>query len=56
MDGDSIIMILIMIALTACSAFFSATETAYLSFNQAKMKTLAASGDKRAQMVFIALR
>ena len=51
MDGDSIIMILIMIALTACSAFFSATETAYLSFNQAKMKTLAASGDKRAQMV-----
>ena len=51
MDGDSIIMILIMITLTACSAFFSATETAYLSFNQAKMKTLAASGDKRAQMV-----
>jgi len=51
MDGDSIIMIIIMVALTACSAFFSATETAYLSFNQTKMKNLAQNGNKRAQLV-----
>ena len=51
MDTDSTVMIIIMIILTACSAFFSATETAYLSFNQPKMKTLAASGDRRAKAV-----
>ena len=51
MDSDSIIMIIVMIALTACSAFFSATETAYLSFNQLRMKNLASSGNKRAKLV-----
>ena len=51
MDTDSTVMILVMILLTACSAFFSATETAYLSLNQAKIKTLAQSGDKRAKLV-----
>ena len=51
MDSDSIIMIIVMIALTACSAFFSATETAYLSFNQLRMKNLASSGHKRAKRV-----
>lgn len=51
MDTDSTVMIVIMILLTACSAFFSATETAYLSLNQPKMKTLAASGDRRARLV-----
>lgn len=51
MDSDSIIMIIVMIALTACSAYFSATETAYLSFNQTRMKSLASSGNKRAELV-----
>ena len=51
MDTDSTIMILIMIILTACSAFFSATETAYLSLNQPKIKTLAANGDRKARLV-----
>lgn len=51
MDSDSIIMIIVMIALTACSAFFSATETAYLSFNQLRMKNLSSSGNKRAKLV-----
>lgn len=51
MDTDSTIMIVIMILLTACSAFFSATETAYLSLNQPKMKTLASSGNRRARLV-----
>lgn len=51
MDTDSTIMIVIMIILTACSAFFSATETAYLSLNQPKVKTLASSGNRRARLV-----
>lgn len=51
MDTDSTVMIVIMILLTACSAFFSATETAYLSLSQPKIKTLASSGERRAQLV-----
>ena len=51
MDSDSTILILFMILLTACSAFFSATETAHLSLNQPKIKTLAANGNRRAQIV-----
>ena len=51
MDTDSTIMIVCMIILTACSAFFSATETAYLSLNQTKIKTLSANGDRRAKQV-----
>lgn len=33
------------------SAFFSASETAYTSFNKAKMKTLASDGNKKAARV-----
>ncbi len=51
MDSDSIIMIMCMIILTACSAFFSATETAYLSLNHTKIKTLSANGNIRAKKV-----
>lgn len=51
MDSDSIIMLLAMMILLALSAFFSATETAFSSFNRIKLKTLATSGDKRAQKV-----
>ncbi|MBQ4067048.1 MAG: HlyC/CorC family transporter [Clostridia bacterium] len=48
MDGDSIVMLLVMILLTAMSGFFSATETAFTSFNKIKMKSLASAGNKRA--------
>lgn len=44
-------MLLTMFLLTAMSGFFSATETAYTSFNRIKMKSLASSGDKRAVKV-----
>lgn len=49
--GDSIWLLVAIIILIAFSAFFSATETAFLSFNKAKMKTAAADGNKRAQNV-----
>ena len=39
----------IMIVLVALSAFFSASETAYTSFNRTKMKNLATEGNRRAK-------
>ena len=46
--GGSIIVLIILVAL---SAFFSATETAFLSFNKARMKSMAKQGVRRAQRV-----
>ena len=48
MPDGSPLTIAIMIILVALSAFFSASETAYTSFNRAKMKSLASEGNKRA--------
>ena len=46
-DGSSLTFVLMFI-LVLFSAFFSATETAYTSFNRTKMKNLASEGNKRA--------
>ena len=51
MDGDSILSIVTLVILILFSAFFSATETAFLSFNKIKMKTAAQDGDKKAQKI-----
>ena len=52
MDGDSIsIYIIILVVLVALSAYFSATETAFLSFNRIRVKNLAEDGNKRAKLV-----
>lgn len=51
MDSDSIIMLFVMILLTALSGYFSATETAFSSFNRIRLKSMAASGNKRAAAV-----
>ena len=43
-----------IIAMVACiigSAYFSATETAFSSFNKTRLKTLAEKGSKRASLV-----
>ena len=50
-DGNSIFMLFIMILLTAMSAFFSATETAFSSFNRIRKKSLASAGNKHAEKV-----
>ena len=39
--------LLLMLVLVTLSAFFSATETAYSSFNRARLKSLADRGQKR---------
>lgn len=47
-SGGSIIVLVILVAM---SAFFSATETAFLSFNKARMKSMAKQGSRKAQLV-----
>ncbi len=49
--GENIWSLVAIIILIAFSAFFSATETAFLSFNKIKMKTAAQDGNKRAQSI-----
>lgn len=44
-------IIIILILLICCSAFFSATETAYSSLNKIRLKNLANTGNKKAQLV-----
>lgn len=41
--------IVIIAILIVCSAYFSATETAFSSLNKTKLKTLAEKGDKKAK-------
>ena len=40
-----------MLVCVIFSAFFSATETAFSSFNRTRLKTLAEDGNKRAKLV-----
>ena len=48
MDPDSIRSILFMLILVSLSAYFSATETAFSSFNRIRLKGMAENGDKKA--------
>ena len=50
-DSQSLPMIIAMVGLIAGSALFSATETAFSTFNRVRMKNLASDGDKRAALV-----
>lgn len=51
MDPDSIRTLLFMLILLALSGYFSATETAFSTYNRLKMKGLAEDGNKRAKLV-----
>lgn len=51
MDTGDLTTIIVLICLVACSAFFSASETAYTSLNMVRMKRMASDGDKRAEKV-----
>lgn len=50
-SSDSIGIILFMVALIVMSAYFSATETAFSSFNRIRLKNMAENGNKRAALV-----
>ena len=51
MDPQLVTYLVIIIACVIMSAYFSATETAFTSFNRIRMKTNAEKGDKKAQRV-----
>ncbi len=51
MPDGSVPLLIALIVLIALSAFFSSTETAYSCANRLKLRTLASSGNKRAQKV-----
>lgn len=51
MDPHLSTMLVIIIACIIMSAYFSATETAFTTFNRIRMKTLADKGNKRAEKV-----
>ena len=48
MDSASITMIVVLVLLVICSAFFSATETAFTSLNHLRLRAKADAGDGRA--------
>ena len=50
MGSDSLFFIIIAVCLIM-SAYFSATETAFLSLNRIRMKNMADKGNKRAALV-----
>ena len=43
--------VIIILAMALCSAYFSATETAFLSLNRTRINTMAEKGDRRAKLV-----
>ncbi len=51
MDSDSLASLLGIALLVLCSAFFSATETAFSSINRVRLKNMADNGSKRAALV-----
>ena len=51
MDTHSIIQIICIIILLALSAFFSSAETAYMTVNRMRLRTLIDEGNKRAVTV-----
>lgn len=51
MPDGSIPLLVSIFVLIAFSAFFSATETAYTSISRIRLKSLASSGDRRAEKV-----
>lgn len=51
MDSDDIVKLISLLILIVLSAFFSSAETALVSINRIRMRTLSESGDKRAARV-----
>ncbi len=51
MDSDSWIVLISIVLLIACSAFFSGSETAISRFNKLRMKKKSEDGDKSAKLV-----
>ena len=50
MTSQQLTQIIVIVVLVAFSAYFSATETAFLSLNKTRLKTLIEKGNKRAAL------
>lgn len=50
MEGDDISQVIILAVLILLSAYFSATETAFIRFNKIRMRNLAGAGRKKAAL------
>ncbi|MEG2138196.1 MAG: CNNM domain-containing protein, partial [Oscillospiraceae bacterium] len=50
MDTPSIILLVSIVLLICCSAFFSATETAFSALNLIRLKNKAENGNQRAAL------
>lgn len=53
MDSTAIAQIIVIVILILCSAYFSATETAFTSLNKIRMKNMAGEGNKKAERVLV---
>ncbi len=51
MDPSSVLQLVIIVILLVLSAFFSSAETAFMSVNRIRIKTLVDDGDKKAAKV-----
>ena len=49
--GSIWMLVIVILIMLACSAFFSASETAFTSLNRIRIKNAAENGDKRAARV-----
>lgn len=52
MDSHSTTLIVVLIILVICSAYFSATETAFSSMNRIRLKSLMNAGNRRAKLAY----
>ena len=50
MNDDTISSIILIALLLLCSAYFSATETAFSSLNRTRLRTLAEKGNRKAEL------
>ena len=51
---ENIGLFIAMLICLICSGFFSATETAFTSFNKIRMKNSAQDGNKKASFAYLA--
>ena len=52
MTTQHLTQIIVIVVLVLMSGYFSATETAFLSLNKTRIKTLIEKGNKRAALAF----
>lgn len=56
LENVRLVLLIILVILIALSAFFSGSETAFLSFSKVRLRHMARQGDKRAKMLHSLLK